>query len=137
MSKDRVSRMCQGLDEHVQAFRTRPLEGSYPYLWLDAKHLKVRDRGRVVSKALVIAYAVHDSGRREVKVAGQVWNGTVAVRAATAPSNPPADGSALPGGRNASGGTSTAAPPPARFTASRAAGVPVNSLFGAFRNETR
>lgn len=66
MSKDRVSQMCQGLDEHVQAFRTRPLEGSYPYLWLDAKHLKVRDRGRVVSKALVIAYAVHDTGRREV-----------------------------------------------------------------------
>jgi transposase-like protein len=42
------------------------LEGAYPYLWLDAKHLKVRDRGRVVSKALVIAYAVHDTGRREV-----------------------------------------------------------------------
>ncbi len=66
MSKDRVSRMCAGLDEHVQEFRSRPLEGSYPYLWLDAKHLKVRDRGRVVSKALVVAYAVHDSGRREV-----------------------------------------------------------------------
>jgi transposase-like protein len=66
MSKDRVSRMCRELDEHVEAFRTRPLEGSYPYLWLDAKHLKVRDRGRVVSKALVIAYAVHDTGRREV-----------------------------------------------------------------------
>ena len=42
------------------------MEGAYPYLWLDAKHLKVRDRGRVVSKALVIAYAVHDTGRREV-----------------------------------------------------------------------
>ncbi len=66
MSKDRVSRMCRDLDEHVQEFRTRPLEGAYPYLWLDAKHLKVRDRGRVVSKALVIAYAVHDTGRREV-----------------------------------------------------------------------
>jgi putative transposase len=38
----------------------------YSYLWLDAKHLKVRDRGRVVSKALVIVYAVHDTGRREV-----------------------------------------------------------------------
>jgi len=66
MSKDRVSRMCRDLDEHVEQFRSRPLEGAYPYLWLDAKHLKVRDRGRVVSKALVIAYAVHDSGRREV-----------------------------------------------------------------------
>ncbi|MDP8908492.1 MAG: IS256 family transposase, partial [Chloroflexota bacterium] len=66
MSKDRVSRMCRELDEHVEQFRSRPLEGAYPYLWLDAKHLKVRDRGRVVSKALVIAYAVHDTGRREV-----------------------------------------------------------------------
>jgi transposase-like protein len=66
MSKDRVSRMCRELDEHVQQFRSRPLQGAYPYLWLDAKHLKVRDRGRVVSKALVVAYAVHDSGRREV-----------------------------------------------------------------------
>jgi putative transposase len=66
MSKDRVSRMCRELDEHVEQFRTRRLEGAYPYLWLDAKHLKVRDRGRVVSKALVIAYAVHDTGRREV-----------------------------------------------------------------------
>jgi putative transposase len=66
MSKDRVSRMCHELDEHVEQFRARPLEGAYPYLWLDAKHLKVRDRGRVVSKALVIAYAVHDTGRREV-----------------------------------------------------------------------
>ncbi len=66
MSKDRVSRMCRELDEHVEEFRSRPLEGAYPYLWLDAKHLKVRDRGRVVSKALVIAYAVHDTGRREV-----------------------------------------------------------------------
>jgi putative transposase len=66
MSKDRVSRMCRDLDEHVEQFRSRALDGAYPYLWLDAKHLKVRDRGRVVSKALVVAYAVHDSGRREV-----------------------------------------------------------------------
>jgi putative transposase len=66
MSKDRVSRMCRELDEHVEQFRSRPLQGAYPYLWLDAKHVKVRDRGRVVSKALVVAYAVHDTGRREV-----------------------------------------------------------------------
>jgi transposase-like protein len=43
-----------------------PWEGAFPYLWLDAKHLKVRDRGSVRSKAPVIAYAVHESGRREV-----------------------------------------------------------------------
>src|SRR4051794_15851316 len=66
MDKDRVSRLCRDLDEHVEQFRTRPLEGAYPYLWLDAKHVKVRDRGRVLSKALVIAYGVHDTGRREV-----------------------------------------------------------------------
>jgi putative transposase len=66
MSKDRVSALCRDLDERVDAFRQRPLEGAFPYLWLDAKHLKVRDRGSVRSKALVIAYAVHESGRREV-----------------------------------------------------------------------
>jgi transposase-like protein len=66
MSKDQVSRLCARLDEHVTAFRERPLEGAYPYLWLDAKHEKVRDGAHVVSKALVIAYGVHDSGRREV-----------------------------------------------------------------------
>jgi len=66
MSKDRVSRLCGALDEQVEAFRSRPLEGEYPYLWLDAKQVKVRDQGHVRSKALVIAYAVHESGTREV-----------------------------------------------------------------------
>lgn len=66
MSKDQVSRVCGELDGQVEAFRSRPLEGAYPYLWLDAKHLKVRDAGHVRSKALMIAFAVHESGRREV-----------------------------------------------------------------------
>ena len=66
MSKDQVSRLCRRLDEQVAAFRERPLEGAYPYLWLDAKQEKVRDGAHVVSKALVIAYAVHETGRREV-----------------------------------------------------------------------
>jgi putative transposase len=66
LSKDQVSRMCRGLDEQVQAFRERPLEGAYPYLWLDAKIEKVRERGGVRQKALVVAYAVHESGIREV-----------------------------------------------------------------------
>jgi transposase-like protein len=66
ISKSEVSRICVGLDEQVEAFRNRPLEGSYPYLWLDAKVEKVRDGGRVVRKALVLAYAVHESGYREV-----------------------------------------------------------------------
>jgi putative transposase len=66
MTKDRVSAICRGLNEQVDLFRHRPLEGAYPYLWLDGKHIKVRDHGRVVSKALVVAYAVHESGVREV-----------------------------------------------------------------------
>ena len=67
MDKDRVSRLCRGLDEHVAASSaTRPLDDAYPYLWLDAKHVKVRDRARVVSKALVVAYAVNDGGVSEV-----------------------------------------------------------------------
>jgi putative transposase len=58
--------LCRELDEQVDAFRHRPLEGAYPYLWLDAKHVKVRDHARVVSKALVVAYAVHQTGVGEV-----------------------------------------------------------------------
>src|SRR4051794_35830297 len=66
ISRSEVSRVCQALDEHVEAFRTRPLEGRYPYLFLDAKVEKVRDGGRVVNKALVIAHGVHETGRREI-----------------------------------------------------------------------
>jgi transposase-like protein len=66
LSKDQVSRLCRGLDEQVRVFRERPLEGRYPYLWLDGKIEKVRERGAVRQKCLVIAYAVHESGRREV-----------------------------------------------------------------------
>jgi len=66
MSKDQVSRLCQGLDDQVSAFRERPLEGRHPYLWLDAKVERVRETGGVRQKCLVIAYAVHESGRREV-----------------------------------------------------------------------
>jgi putative transposase len=66
MSKSAVSRLCAGLDEQVTAFRERPLEGRYPYLWLDAKIERVRERGGVRQKALVIAYGVHETGRREV-----------------------------------------------------------------------
>ena len=66
VNKSEVSRICGALDEHVDAFRTRPLEGSYPYVFLDAKVEKVRDGGRVVRKALVIAHGVHETGRREI-----------------------------------------------------------------------
>lgn len=66
LSKDQVSRMCAGLDEQVQAFRNRPLEGRYPYVWLDAKIERVREPGRVRQKALVVAYGVTEGGVREV-----------------------------------------------------------------------
>jgi putative transposase len=66
ISRSEVSRICAGLDEQVEAFRTRPLEGAYPYVFLDAKVEKVRDGGRVVPKALVIAHGVHETGRREI-----------------------------------------------------------------------
>ena len=66
ISRSEVSRISARLDEHVEAFRGRPLEGRYPYLWLDAKVEKVRDGGRVRRKCLVIAHGVHDTGRREV-----------------------------------------------------------------------
>ena len=66
MSKSTVSRLCAGLDEQVRCFRERPLEGAYPYLWLDAKVERVREPGGVRHKALVIAYGVHETGRREV-----------------------------------------------------------------------
>ena len=68
MSKSQVSRICQALDERVELFRSRPLEGAYPYLWLDARVERVRESeaGMVRQKALLVAYAVHETGRREV-----------------------------------------------------------------------
>ncbi len=66
ISKSQVSRLCQALDEEVERFRARPLTGSYPYLWLDATFVKVRDRGRVVNQAVVVAVGVAAGGVREV-----------------------------------------------------------------------
>src|SRR5512135_2356618 len=66
ISKSEVSRIAALLDEQVQAFRERPLEGRYPYLFVDAKVEKVRDGGRVQRKCVVIAHAVHETGRREI-----------------------------------------------------------------------
>jgi len=66
ISRSEVSRVCALLDEQVEAFRSRPLEGRYPYVFLDAKVEKVRDGGRVVPKCVVVAHAVHESGRREI-----------------------------------------------------------------------
>jgi transposase-like protein len=67
ISKSRVSELCEELDEEVERFRNRPLEGSYPYVWVDATYLKARQDGRVVSTAVVIAVGVKaQSGEREV-----------------------------------------------------------------------
>jgi putative transposase len=66
LSKSQVSRLCQELDGEVERFRSRRLEGPYPYVWLDATFVKVRDGGRVVSQAIVIAIGVRHSGEREV-----------------------------------------------------------------------
>jgi transposase-like protein len=66
VSKSQVSRLCQTLDEQVERFRTRPLHERYPLVWTDATYLKVRQAGRVVSMAVVIAVGVHETGQREV-----------------------------------------------------------------------
>jgi putative transposase len=66
VSKSEVSRVCGELDELVSAFRNRPLNGEYPYLWLDATYLKVRENGRVVSMAMVVAVGVRSTGEREI-----------------------------------------------------------------------
>jgi len=67
MSKSEVSRICAGLDAEVQAFRSRPLtEAAFPYLWLDATYLKVREGGRVVSMACLVATGVATTGERRV-----------------------------------------------------------------------
>src|SRR5687767_7940564 len=66
ISKSQVSRVCQGLDAEVERFRTRRLDGPYPYVWLDATFVKVRREGRVVSMAVVIAVGVRSTGEREV-----------------------------------------------------------------------
>jgi transposase-like protein len=66
ISKSQVSRLCEALDEEVERFRNRRLEGEYPYLWLDATFVKVRAGGRVVGMAVVIAIGVNGDGQREV-----------------------------------------------------------------------
>ena len=66
ISKSQVSRLCAEIDERVNAFLTRPIEGDWPYLWIDATYLKVREAGRIVSVAVIIAVAVNTDGMREV-----------------------------------------------------------------------
>ena len=66
ISKSQVSRLCAEIDDKVKAFLVRPLEGDWPYLWLDATYVKLRQQGRIVSVAVIVAVAVNTDGRREV-----------------------------------------------------------------------
>ena len=66
ISKSQVSRLCAEIDDKVESFLDRPLEGEWPYLWLDATYVKVREAGRIVPVAVTVAVAVNDQGRREV-----------------------------------------------------------------------
>jgi transposase-like protein len=66
ISKSQVSRLCEEIDDKVTAFLGRPIEGDWPYLWIDATYVKVRESGRIVSAAVIIAVGVNSDGRREV-----------------------------------------------------------------------
>lgn len=66
ISKSQVSRLCAEIDERVGAFLNRPLEGHWPYLWLDATYLKAREGGRIVNQAVIVAVGVNSDGKREV-----------------------------------------------------------------------
>ena len=66
ISKSQVSRLCEEIDGRVKAFLDRPLEGDWPYLWIDATYVKVRSNGRIVSVAVIVAVGVNGDGRREV-----------------------------------------------------------------------
>lgn len=66
ISKSQVSRLCEEIDGKVKAFLDRPIEGDWPYLWLDATYVKVRQDGRIVSVAVTVAVGVNTDGRREI-----------------------------------------------------------------------
>src|ERR1700758_4896244 len=66
ISKSQVSRLCGEIDERVQTFLRRPIEGEWPYLWLDATYVKARRDHHIVSVAVIVAVAVNTDGRREV-----------------------------------------------------------------------
>ena len=66
VSKSQVSRLCEEIDDRVKAFLGRPLEGDWPYVWLDATYVKVRRDHRIVSVAVIVAIGVNADGRREV-----------------------------------------------------------------------
>jgi len=66
VSKSQVSRLCEEIDERVKGFLDRPIEGEWPYIWIDATYVKVRQNNRIVSVAIILAIGVNNDGRREV-----------------------------------------------------------------------
>jgi transposase-like protein len=66
ISKSQVSRLCEDIDTRVNTFLNRPLEGDWPYIWIDATYVKTRQSGTIVSVAVIIAVGVNTDGRREV-----------------------------------------------------------------------
>ena len=66
ISKSQVSRLCSEIDERVGAFLSRPIEGDWPYVWLDATYVKVRRDHHIVAVAVIVAVGVNSDGRREV-----------------------------------------------------------------------
>jgi putative transposase len=66
VSKSQVSRLCRDIDVRVKAFLDRPIEGDWPYLWIDATYIKVRQNGRIVSMAVIVAVGANTDGRREI-----------------------------------------------------------------------
>jgi transposase-like protein len=66
ISKSQVSRLCEEIDEKAQAFLTRPIEGDWPYLWIGATYVKVRQSGHIVSVAVIVAVGANSDSRREV-----------------------------------------------------------------------
>ena len=66
ISKSQVSRLCEEIDGKVKAFLDRPIEGDWLYLWIDATYVKVRQAGRIISVAVIVAVGVNRDGRREV-----------------------------------------------------------------------
>src|SRR5438552_17068025 len=66
ISKSQVSRLCGEIDERVQTFLSRPIEGEWPSVWLDATYVKARRDHHIVSLAVIVAVGVNTEGRREV-----------------------------------------------------------------------
>jgi len=79
ISKSQVSRLCADIDERVDAFLTRPIEGDWPYVWLDATYVKARRDHHIVSVAVIVAVGVNTDGRREVLGGAGQGSGRVAV----------------------------------------------------------